>query len=303
MRPNDLTTQLRRVLVYAANGVQGSAIARALNEEGFRVRACLRDRSKAALLGGAMEIAVADLDDRTALRAAHRGIEAAVLTVPRSCERERLLRWTRHAAEAARDARVRLVVLNLGSRVPDPPCEIPTYELRRECEAVLRSFGPATITLRPPMFMENLLAVWVREGVRRERALCLPLAAQMRVSWLSVADLGAYAAAALRRPDLAGSTFDIGGPQALDGAALAQSLALQPDRPLKYCTLSFEQVEQQLSPHLGAEAARRIAFAYAWMARRRNTAFLSGTSALLARELRRVPQTVRAWARERGLLS
>lgn len=296
-------SQLNNVLVYGANGVQGGAIARALHAEGFRVRACVRDVSKAAALAQTMEIAAADLDDREALAAANRGIDAVVLTVPLTWDRDTLLRWTRHAAEAARDAGVRLCVHNLSSRVPDPPSDIPAYELRRECEAVLRSFGPASITLRPTLFMENLLAPWVMGAIQRERVLPYPLAARMRVSWLSVADLGAYVAAALRRPDLAGMAFDIGGPEELDGTSLAQGLSPQPDRPLAYCVLSPQQVEEQLAPHFGLDVARGIALNYAWMARRSDSDFLAGTSDLLARELRTVPRTVRSWASELGLLA
>ena len=293
--------ELRKVLVYAANGVQGGAIARALSEEGFQVRACVRDRAKATALATTMEIAEADLDDRVALTAANRGVDAVVLTVPLSWDRATLLRWTRHAAEAARDAGVRLCVLNLSSRLPDPPSEIPAYELRRECESVLRSFGPASICLRPALFMENLLAPWITAAIQRDRALPYPLAARMRVSWLSVADLGAYVAAALRRPDLAGMAFDVGGPEALDGLGLAEAVSPDPDRPLMYCVLSPEQVEQQLAPHFGLEVARGIARNYAYLARRSDSAFLAGTSDVLSRELRRPARTVREWAREHGL--
>ena len=297
-----LNTELNKVLVYGANGVQGGAIARALHAEGFRVRACVRDPSKAAALAQTMEIAAADLDDRTALAAANRDVDAVVLTVPLSWERDTLLRWTRHAAEAARHAGVQLCVHNLSARVPDPPSEVPAHELRRECESVLRSFGPASITLRPALFMENLLAPWVLGAIQRDRVLPYPLAARMRVSWLSVADLGAYASAALRRPDLAGMAFDVGGPEALDGTALAHALS-PPERALAYCVLSPQQVEEQLAPHFGLEVARGIALNYTWMARRSDTNFLSGTSDLLARELRSAPRTVRSWAIEHGLLA
>ena len=295
MRTND---EVRKVLVHAANGVQGSAIARALHEEGFEVRACVRDRAKASGLAATMEVVQADLDDHVALAAANRGMDAVVLTVPLSWDRATLLRWTRHAAEAALDARVRLCVLNLGTRLPDTPTALAAYELRRECESVARSFGPASISLRPPLFMENLLAPWIMGAVQRDRVLPYPLAARMRVSWLSVADLGGYAAAALRRPDLAGMTFDIGGPAALDGVALAEALSTGSDRPVTYCVLSPEQVEQQLAPLFGADVARGIAQNYAWMARRSDSDFLSGTSDVLTRELRRPLRTVREWARK-----
>jgi uncharacterized protein YbjT (DUF2867 family) len=151
--------------------------------------------------------------------------------------------------------------------------------------------------------MENLLAPWIVGAMQRDRVVPYPIAARMRVSWLSVADLGAYAAAALRRPDLAGMAFDIGGPEPLEGAALAQALSAEADRQLMYCALTPEQVERQLAPQFGAEVARGIAMNYAWMARRSDTEFLAGTSDVLARELRRPLQSVREWASERGVLS
>jgi hypothetical protein len=53
-----------------------------------------------------------------------------------------VLRWALNAVEAARDAGVRLLILNSSARLPAQPSEVPAFELRREVETLLRELGP-----------------------------------------------------------------------------------------------------------------------------------------------------------------
>src|SRR5688572_16067416 len=69
-------TYAKQVLVIGANGVQGSAIARHLAEDGFTVRAAVRTVRPKALPG--MEVVAADLDDPEAVRRACAAIDAVV---------------------------------------------------------------------------------------------------------------------------------------------------------------------------------------------------------------------------------
>ncbi|HEY8923848.1 MAG TPA: NAD(P)H-binding protein, partial [Polyangia bacterium] len=104
---------IRKVLVHGANGVQGAAIARGLRKEGFVVRGSVRNPARsAALREMGIEIVAADLESAPALRSASRGMDAVVLTLPLEWNEETVLRWTRHAAGAAREGGARLLVMN-----------------------------------------------------------------------------------------------------------------------------------------------------------------------------------------------
>lgn len=294
-----------RVLVHGGNGVQGSAIATQLRDEGFDVVACVRDPHKAATLTARdIPIATADLNRPDTLLKANRDVDAVVLTVPLEGTREVVLRWVKNASEAARACGVSRMVLNTSARTPRERTNMANIELRRDIEALVHIYGPPTTVLRPPLFMENLEAPWIVGAVARDRVVAYPVAAAVRVAWLSVRDLGAYVGAALRRPDLAGQAVDIGGPEALDGDELAQQFSRAVGQPVQYAALPPAVVEQQLGLLLGEAVAKEIARTYAWIAEHPNMELFIGTSQELARDLRRAPLAVYDWAcmRERAAL-
>ncbi|HEX6244219.1 MAG TPA: NmrA family NAD(P)-binding protein [Polyangiales bacterium] len=289
--------KIRKILVYGANGVQGRAIARELRSQAFDVRAAVRDTARATALEQAdIQLVSADLENPDSLRRASAGRDAVVLTVPLEFRREVVLRWVTAVANAARAEDVKLLVLN-STRLSPEPTELPMFELRRDVEALVRRLGPPSIVLRSPIYLENLESPPMAASIAREGVVAYPLAARLRVSWMSVADLGAYVGAALRRPDLVGASFDIGGPQVLDGPALARELAHVAGKPVSYVAIPPEMIEKQLTAGLGSSVAQSIARSYAWLALHAETTLLSGTSAELARDLRRPPISAAAWAR------
>lgn len=296
------TAAVGRVLVYGGNGVQGRAIAQELHDEGFEVVASIRDQEKAsALTTRNIPIVCADLGSPETLLSASRGADAVVLTVPLQWSRELVSRWVQNAAEAARASGVGLMVLNLSSRTPRERTDQLSIELRREVEGLAHAYGPPTIVLRPPLFLENLEAPWTA-GAMREGKIIYPIASAIRVAWLCVRDLGAYVGAALRRPELAGRAIDIGGPETLDGAELARELARGIGQPLEYVTVPPPMVEQQLGAVLGQDVAKEIARTYAWFAEHPNLDLFAGTRNELERHLGRPATTVYEWARQRTSL-
>lgn len=291
------SARIRKVLVYGANGVQGGAIARQLHAEGFVVRAVVRDLLKAASLSAAgISTVVADLSDVASLRAANEGMHAVALTIPLDWESDNVLRWTRNAAEAARRAQVQLLIFNSGTRVPRAISDVPAFELSRASEQMLAVLGPPTIVLRPPLFLENLSMPHTVSAIQRG-VVPYPLAASARVSWLSVADLGAYVAAALRNPQLAGRALDVGGLQALDGPALARELSRARGQPLRYAHVELPELERQLAPMLGSKVARGIARNYSYIAENPDLQLLAGANPELVRELKRELTSVAQWGR------
>jgi hypothetical protein len=114
---------------------------------------------------------------------------------------------------------------------------------------------------------------------------------------LAAADLGLYVGAALRSPDLVGRSLAVGGPDDLDGPALALELAEGAGRALSFATISPPVLEQGLAPVFGADVARGIAKTYIWLAQRDETELLTGTAAELTQRLSRPPLRPREWAR------
>src|SRR4051812_21091541 len=200
---------IRRVVVHGVYGVQGGAIARQLVDEGFEVRGTVRDPAKSGAPRAAqVEVVTADLESSSALRSASAGMDAVVLTLPMTWERETALRWAQNAALAARDSGARMMIVNSSTRIPDVRTDVPAFELRRAVETVVREVGPPSIMLRPPFYMDILAGLWIASSIARDRTLAYPVPERLCASWLATADLGAFVGAALRRPDLTGRTLD-----------------------------------------------------------------------------------------------
>jgi uncharacterized protein YbjT (DUF2867 family) len=87
------------------------------------------------------------------------------------------------------------------------------------------------------VYLENLLAPWSLEALRRHSVLIYPAPAEARISWMSHSSLGRFVAAALRRDEVLGRTIDLGGPQALTGPDLAGIVGAAMDREIRYAQM------------------------------------------------------------------
>jgi nucleoside-diphosphate-sugar epimerase len=103
-----------KILVTGATGKVGSRLAQRLSERGDRVRALVRDRTRAAqLLGGRVELVEGDLLDADSLAAAVQGVDAVVHCAAffrgATAEQAHAVNdlGTQHLAHAARRASVR----------------------------------------------------------------------------------------------------------------------------------------------------------------------------------------------------
>jgi uncharacterized protein YbjT (DUF2867 family) len=285
---------IHKVVVFGANGVQGGAIARGLREGGFAVRAAVRTLRAGSLPG--MEIVTADLDDPGSLRLACAGVDAAVLTVPLESNRVRFYAWAHEAILAAIESRVRMLVVNLSSRVPPGPIGVPAFDVRREVETLaLRAPIPSVVVLRPAPYMDNLALPWAT-GRLRDGMLTYPMRDGFHAAWLATADLGPLVAAALRRPQLAGRAIDVGGPEALDGGGLASAFSAALGRPVRYLATPLDTFEQGLAPVLGAEVARGITAGYRWLSSQSDPLLLARNGNLALGELDRPLTRVVDWA-------
>ncbi len=72
-------------------------------------------------------------------------------------------------------------------------------------------------------------------------------------------------AAAIADPALAGQTFGVGGPEALDGAALAAAFTKARGGDHVYAAVPLDAFEQGLNGALGAPVGTEIAALYRWL--------------------------------------
>ncbi|BFO54960.1 MULTISPECIES: NmrA family NAD(P)-binding protein [Comamonadaceae] len=245
------------VLVYLAAGVQGSAVVRAALARGFRVRAMVRDPARVPEHPSAgVEWVRADLDDLASLREACIGVRHAVVRIPTG-PAGTMASQAGRAAIALAAAGLRSVVLALASASRPAPCAEPGFVGNALVEEALRRAGLAFATVRPTMYLDNLLKPSARQEIAGAGIFAPPIASSQRIAWTSVDDCARAAIALLER----GGTGDhrIAGPQSLGGDGLAACIAAGLGRPVAYRAQSIDAFEREVDAAMGPGMGRRIA--------------------------------------------
>lgn len=250
------------ILTYGAGGVQGAPVAHGLLKRGVRVRALVQHLDKnRALAGAGAELVQGNLADPDSVREATRGVDKVFLMLPFSGRGDPLA-FARNAIQAAEEAGVKLLVLNTSGQTPKQSTGLPMMDYRIHLEELLRASRVPSIVLRPTAYMENFLGPWVLPRLRSEGVVAYPVGAARPVSWIAAEDLGRFAVAALARPDLAGSAFDVGGPQALTGDDIARSFSAGLGRDVRYEAITPEAFGAMMGRIMGPEAEAGIVAAY-----------------------------------------
>lgn len=254
-----MSAQSGTILVYGATGTQGSPVAEQLLAASRPVRILTRQADRArALADRGAQVAVGDLADPASLAAAHDGVDRVVLHLPLQYNFALHETYGRNAISAAKQAGVSMLVFNTSAHV-FPYTDVTVYRERQRMVDLLRASGVPSVVIQPTFFLDNFLGPWIKPGIVREGVLAFPLPPSFPMSWISAQEAGAYAVAALDRPDLAGSTFDVGGPEALTGVAIAACLTEVLGRPVSYVGIDPDAYEQALVPLFGAAVAFEVA--------------------------------------------
>lgn len=145
--------------ITGITGQVGGAVARALIDNGQRVRAIVRDAEKgAAWARKGCEVAVADLDDVAALKKAFAGVQGVFFLLPPVFdpspdfgEARRVIAAVREALDAARPSKV-VSLSTIGAQALQPNL-LQQHQLQEKSLGTL----PLPITfLRAAWFMENV---------------------------------------------------------------------------------------------------------------------------------------------------
>jgi uncharacterized protein YbjT (DUF2867 family) len=234
----------RTILVTGATGHQGGAAARHLLDEGWNVRALVRDAEKPealALADAGAELFLGDLDDAASLEAAVWGAYGVYsVQVPSTIEAE--IAQFRHFASAAKNADVKHFVYSsvIGA---DRESTLPWVAAKTENEHYLRSLDVPMTIWRPVTFMDN----WFDR--QRDSILGGRLAgvepSDVLHQWIAVDDIGRFIALAFAHPEVwLGRTTEIAGDE-LSGRQAAAVLSRTIGVPVAY---------EQVAPPAGMPA-------------------------------------------------
>ncbi|PDQ22200.1 NmrA family protein [Mesorhizobium sanjuanii] len=259
----------RSILVTCAGGAQGFAIVQACRAAGATVRVLLRKGSPDPF-GDGVNIVRGDLADAERLRLACLAVDAVALTLPLNAGPEQILRYGRNMVDAALEAEVKLLVFNTSGHV-SRHSSTGLMEAKVELIDYMKASGLPSVVLKPTLYMSNAAAPWSAPAIMHQGVFAYPLPANFQTSWISWEDMAAYVVAAMRRPELAGASFDIGGPEALTGPEMANILSDIVGRKVSYYPVPLADFAAGLSAMLGKDAADQVAANYAWVHRQRST--------------------------------
>jgi uncharacterized protein YbjT (DUF2867 family) len=225
-------------LVTGATGHVGGPVARQLHERGHRVRALVRDPSRAASLPAGIELTVGDLDEPDSVSKAVGGMEAIFLMhVGTGTEQ------TRTMIAAAQDAAVPRIVLlsSAGARLL-PLDANPMGAAFAAREQILRESGLGVTYLRPDAFASNTFR-W-RDSIRAGKVTDPTGDGVLAV--IDPEDIARVAVAALTEDGHVGKGYHLTGPQALTSREQVATIAEVTGRPIGF---------QDVTPHEFAQAA------------------------------------------------
>ena len=243
---------MKTILVTGAAGGVGSTAHTAITillEQGHRVRALVRklDARADKLRNVGAEVAVADMLDIVAVRAAMQGCSVVYFTMSISAN---YLEAATNVAVTAKslgvEAFVNLAQMTLSQMSETATTASPQQKQEWLAEQMLRWSGLPVVYLRPTAFFDGMFLVQGAKGIREDNAIRLPFA-DGKTSLIAGADVGAAAAAVLANPaPHLGKTYDLTGLQSLTMAQYAQEFSRVLGRTIQYINVPPQIWEAKL---------------------------------------------------------
>ena len=229
-------TSPKRVLVTGATGQQGGAVTQALLNNGHTVRGLTRNAdsdSAQHLAAQGVEIVVGDFTDPDSLFRAADGVDTIfAMTTPFEQGVDAETAQGLVLVDAAKQANVGHLVYSSFANA-DKQTGVPHFDSKYAVEEAIVASGVPYTIIAPVFFMDNLLQPWM-SGTLNEGKLSMAMPGTRPLQQISVANIGAFAAAVIdRRESVFGKRFDIAGDE-LTNEALAAVFADILGRPVNY---------------------------------------------------------------------
>jgi NADH dehydrogenase len=251
------------ILVTGGTGFVGPKIVHALRERDFPVRALVRNpasRSASTIAAWGAELVHGDVTDAQSLRRATAGSDVVVHLVAirqgRPEEFQRVMEQaTRDLVAAAKDAGVRRFVLMSALGTSEATKDlVPYYHAKWEMERTVESSGIEHVTLRPSFIFGRDGGILVTFRRLAKLAPVTPIigSGEQRIQPIWVDDVAAYFAAAVDKPEAAGKTFELGGPDAVSWNEFWERLkrSLHQRRPSIHVPVGLMRVNALLTERL-----------------------------------------------------
>lgn len=243
------------ILVAGATGMVGGMVCALLAGAGTPARAMVRATSSpekvAGLEGMGLQTVVADVRDPASLVAACEGVDAVVCTVSsmpftyepgvNDIETTDLAGVSALIDAAARAGVGHFVYTSFSANLD---LDFPLERAKRAVERRLMDSGMAYTVLRPSCFME----VWLSPAVGFDPGagtVTLYGSGDEPVSYVSAADVAAFAVGSLTAPAARNAVLEIGGPRAISQREASDIFSRAAGHPLTTTSVPVEALQAQ----------------------------------------------------------
>tara|TARA_R110001592_G_scaffold357416_1_gene660634 strand:+ start:216803 stop:217678 length:876 start_codon:yes stop_codon:yes gene_type:complete len=209
-----------RVFITGASGNTGKVLLGELSQCGLVPVAGLRGERPTGLLPADCESRAFTYGNGEQAAAALAGIQGLFLLVP---FHEEMIAWSEQIVAEAKRQGVTFIV-RLSGLDASPDCASAMGALHGKIDELVMASGIDYCILRCNSFMQNFTGHYLGM-IRRHRLIALPEGAA-RSCFVDTADVAAVAARIFAEPRLhAGKTYDVGGPEPLCNAAVADIIS------------------------------------------------------------------------------
>src|SRR5579864_7254593 len=211
--------------------------------KGWKLRALVRQPSGTRakeLIDRGVEVVRGDLEDRSSLEPAVRGVYGVYSARISAVGARREVQQGKNLADTARQAGVEhFVYSSVGGA--DRNSGIDHWESKWEIEKYISKLGLPATMLRPAGFMENYYIDQVEIGILKGK-LMDPIRADKPYQTIAADDIGAFAALAFARPkEFIGAEIEIAGSE-LTNAQAAEVFSRVLGKPVKFKKLPMPMV-------------------------------------------------------------
>lgn len=238
-----------RITVFGATGDQGSAQVRALAQAGHSPVAVSRHPKPWVIDGKIIETFAADYTDLSGMAKAVQGSDGVFLNLPSTSFQaaEPLIAAADVIAKAAAASpTTQALIFNTSLPVPQEKRGFAAQDARHEMRRLIFASGIPAVSIQPVVFLDNLLKGWAWPSIEKHNQIVYAHQEALDVSWICHDDLAALMIAALERPQLAGRSFAVGGPETVRLPLLTQKLSRAWNRPLTCESQSVDDFCQRM---------------------------------------------------------
>jgi len=239
---------ITKVIVFGASADQGIPLVNALQRRGFDV--CAGARRANAMESTPfpdLRVVQCDINDSDSLRRAFEGQDALAMHLPFEFDRARAAAFGRSIADGARGSGLKKIVFNTSCFVADHDLDLTAHDGRRDIERSLEETGIPCVFIEPTVFMNNIIRVWTKPSIVNRGIFAYPAKPSLRISWISLEDVGEYMAAALETNKADGLHVPVGGPEALIGDEVAELISREVGKPVRFLSLEPDDFAGNMS--------------------------------------------------------